>query len=516
MAALLRLALRRDRLRLPAYALGVAGLWGAMLAMEAASPYAALADETRIFATTPAVRIFGLASGVGAGANMAIRGGFVVSILAALISALTVVRHTRQSEESGRSELLGARRHASLAVALLVATGANVALAAALTAAGVAAGQPLPGALTAGAAIGALGTVFAGVAAVTAQLASTARGASGLAAAAFGAAFLVTGAGNVLGSADPTGTRVTAAWPAWLTPLGWSQNTRPFGGDDWRPLLLSVATFAVLTAAAFALEARRDAGAGVLPVRRGPARGSVAGPFGLAWRLQRGALLAWGLASAGFGLVFGAIAGQVTDGSAASARWYERMGGSTEIAGAYRAAMVQMAGMAVAVYAVQVLLRMRDERLELVLSAAVSRARWVGAQLASAGLGAVAILVAFGACMGLTGGGPLELVGASLVQLAGVLALGAVVPLAFALVPRRAAAVAWAALLAAILLGPMFGGATFRLPERLQDLSPFTHVPKAPAVAVSAAPVAALLVAAALVTLTGVAVLRRRDLAGEI
>jgi ABC-2 type transport system permease protein len=49
--------------------------------------------------------------------------------------------------------------------------------------------------------------------------------------------------------------------------------------------------------------------------------------------------------------------------------------------------------------------------------------------------------------------------------------------------------------------------------EWAQDLSPFTHISKAPAVPVTAAPVLALLAVVAALVLTGLVSLRRRDLA---
>ena len=98
--ALTRLALRRDRIRLPAYVLGLAALWAGMLAAEGAQPYHALVEETEIFVSTPAVRIFGVASGVSVGATVLIRGYVVLAVLAALMSTQAVVRHTRQNEET--------------------------------------------------------------------------------------------------------------------------------------------------------------------------------------------------------------------------------------------------------------------------------------------------------------------------------------------------------------------------------------------------------------------------------
>ena len=91
--------------------------------------------------------------------------------------------------------------------------------------------------------------------------------------------------------------------------------------------------------------------------------------------------------------------------------------------------------------------------------------------------------------------------------------IGGVVVAVTALLPRWAAAISWTVVIVSILLGPLFGAATFQLPAWAQDLSPFTHVPKAPAAAVTALPVVALIAIAAALVAAGLASLRRRDLA---
>jgi ABC-2 type transport system permease protein len=57
----------------------------------------------------------------------------------------------------------------------------------------------------------------------------------------------------------------------------------------------------------------------------------------------------------------------------------------------------------------------------------------------------------------------------------------------------------------------MFGPG-LNLPPWLQDLSPFTHSPKAPAVAVTAAPMLTLSVICLAFTATALIALRRRNL----
>jgi ABC-2 type transport system permease protein len=56
-------------------------------------------------------------------------------------------------------------------------------------------------------------------------------------------------------------------------------------------------------------------------------------------------------------------------------------------------------------------------------------------------------------------------------------------------------------------------GAILDLPQIVRDLSPFTHVPAVPAASVSALPLVALTVVAALLCAGGLAAFQRRDLA---
>jgi ABC-2 type transport system permease protein len=475
------------------------------------------------------MRLTGLASGATVGGYTMIRGYVTLAVLAALMSTFAVVRHTRQGEETGRAELVGAAvvgRHAALAAALTVTVAADLVLAVLIGIAMVAMGQPAAGSFVAGAAVGAVGITFAGVAAITCQFVASTRGASGVSAAVLGVAFVTSGVANMAGHPDAAGLRVTSAWPAWLSPIGWGQQMRPFGGDHWWPAGLAILAFAACVAVAARLAAARDFGMGMLAQRPGHAGAgrSLRSPLGLAWRLQRTSLLGWAVGLLGFGLILGGAIGQMRNLTGAARDWYARMGSSDQILDAYRASIIQMAGMAAAIYVVQVLLHMRTEeadgQVEPVLATAVSRPRWVASHAVSALLGATALMLVFAVGMGLAAGGVLgnpagqvwTLVVASLVQLPGVLAVGAVVVAAIGLLPRLASAISWAVLLAAILVGPLFGP-TLRLPGWVQDLSPFTHTPRAPAVPITAAPLLALTAVVIVFGVAGVVCLRRRNLA---
>src|SRR5439155_7258367 len=166
---------------------------------------------------------------------------------AGLMSTFAVVRHTRQNEETGRAEMIGAGsvgRHALLTAALAVTAGANLLLGAALTGTLLGAGLPAGGALAFGAACAVTGMAFAGLAALAAQLFASARAANSAAATAVGVTFMIRGVGDALGERAPDGIGVTSTWLSWLSPIGWGMQVRPYGQERWWALALPVALLA--------------------------------------------------------------------------------------------------------------------------------------------------------------------------------------------------------------------------------------------------------------------------------
>jgi ABC-2 type transport system permease protein len=529
---LIRLALRRDRITLPVWLLCMAAFLASTTAMfeDSYGRHPGLLEpDTRIVVENPGMRVLGLVTGPSVGGYTLHRDALTLAVLAALMSILAVVRHTRQAEELGRSEMLGAGvvgRYASLAAAVIVALAANVVLAGLLGLAMLLAGQPAAGSLVAGASIALVGVAFTGVAAVTSQLASTTRGATGLAGAGLGLSFMLAALGNMLGTVDSMALRVTSAWPAWLSPIGWGQQMRPFADNLWWPLALAVLSAALLFCVAVVLVGRRDVGRGMWPERRGAAHAepSLLSPAGLAWRLQRGALAGWATGLLGFGLVFGALSDQIRGLEGAATEWYATFGAEADLLGAYWASMMQIGGMAVAAYVVSLLLRLHQDEaqgtMEPLLGTAVSRLRYLGAQAGNALGGAVSLVTLFAVAMSITGGYVLggtasllrDLLGAALVQLPAIGVLGAAVVAVIMLLPRWSVGLSWALVVFSIFVGPMFGP-SLGLPTWLLNLSPFTHVPNAPAVAVTVAPVLGLGLAGLLLAAAGVLLFRHRDLA---
>jgi ABC-2 type transport system permease protein len=528
---LVRLAVRRDRMTLPAWILGMAGFLAATTAMfedNYAKHPELLVPDTQIVVDNPGMRVLGLVTGPTVGGYTLHRDALTLMVLAALMSIFAVVRHTRQAEELGREEMLGSGvvgRYASLSAAVIVALSANAVLAGMLGLGMIVAGQPVVGSLVGGASVALVGVAFTGVAAVTSQLASTTRGASGLAGAVLGGSFLLAALGNMLGRTDPVELRVTSAWPAWLSPIGWGKQMRPFADNLWWPAGLALLLVGLLSWAGLGLVGMRDVGRGLLPERRGDAhaRPNLLSPPGLVWRLQRGVLLSWAIGMVGFGLVFGALSEQISKMEGAATEWYSTFGGEADLLGAYWASMMQIAGMAVAAYVVTLMLRLHHDEaqgtLEPVLSTAVSRPRWLAAYAVNAAGGATVLMLLFAGGAVVTGGLVLgdpasllrDLVSAALVQLPAVGVLGTAVLVLVMVLPRWSVGLSWALVTGGVFVGPMFGP-SLGLPTWLLDLSPFTHVPNAPAVAISPGPVLGLIAASAALAAAGVIAMRHRNL----
>ncbi|TDC58275.1 ABC transporter permease [Actinomadura sp. KC345] len=525
---LIRLALRRDRFLLPAWVL-VAGLIPINFVAATKGLLPTTADQLDYVETTATnptfLALYGPLYSSDIAGILVQRSGFLPVVIG-LISALTVIRHTRTEEEAGRRELLGATvigRGAGLAAALTVTMAANLVIAVLVTAGMVAQGLAFPGSLAFGLQLAAAGCVFAAVAGVTAQLSESAGAARGAAVGTLGGAFVIRMAADVGGAGN------ALSWLGWLSPLGWAQRMRPYGGERWWTLAMLVALVAVLVAAATALSARRDLGAGILPPKQGPADASprLSGPFGLGWRLQSRPLYGWLTGFVALGVVYGAITGGIKDmmeDNPGLKDIFTRLGGQSGIVDAYFTSVLNILGLIAAAYAVSATLRLRSEEsgghAEPLLATATARLRWAASHLAFALLGPAVAMAAAGTAAGLAHGlnvGDVgrelpRVLGASLAQLPAVWPAAAIALALFGLAPRFAGA-AWAAVgLFAVVT--MFG-AGMDLDQRIMNLSPFSHLPKLPGGPLTAAPFVWLLALTAALSVLGLIGFRRRDLAAH-
>lgn len=538
MFGVLRLLLfqaRRDRVAVPVWILGITLLSFATstaVATQFGDEAAQVAILTLAAANPAFLFLRGLPDGTGVGAVVFFQGYAFTAVLAGLMSTFLVVRHTRSDEELGRAELLGSvpiPRAASLAATLLLGTAANLVLAVFVAGAFIAAGLPAAGSAAAGAAVGSVGIFFVALAAVAAQALPSGRSANGAAAGLVGVAYLVRGIGDALGTPSADLLHVASAWPSLLSPIGWGQRTRPFSSPDLAFLLVPLAAAAVLAALAVVIRRRRDVGASLLPERVGKERAGVGGRsfVCLAWRLQRSTVAGWCVGAAALGAVAGVLSPMASETVSSIAPLRELIarlvpGGQTGLIDVFVTALLGMAGVFAAAAGIQAVLRMRAEeaegRAEILLSAPVSRARWLGANLFVASVSAAVVSTTAGtaAAVGLavseTSDGPAwSLVPAALAHVPAALVFAAAAAVAFALAPRLSILVAWGVLAVAIVLGEF--GELFGLPAWLQDASPFRHSSAMPVESFNQAGAVGLLLVAAAGAALAAYFLRRRDLA---
>lgn len=519
--ALIRLNLRRERIPLLVWILGI-GAVAASTFSTIAALYPDAAERAALalsISANPAfLAITGPIADTSVGAISAWRVGAVGTSLVGLMAIFTVIRRTRADEEAGRTELLASAvvgRAAPLVAAVTVAVGASTAIGILIAAAGVGSGEDVTGSVAFGAAMAGCGFVFAGVAAISAQLAESSRTAVGIACGALAGTYALRAIGDVQGS---------LSWLTWLSPQGWANHIGSFGENNFAVLLLFlVSTVACLWVAGWLLD-RRDLGLAMFPARLGPATNpQLSSPEALAARLHRGSLIGWVVGMAMLGAVTGGVASTSSDlltGNPQLEELMAKIGGAGAITDMLLSTMGVLAGLIVGGFAISTALRMRTEeiadRVGPVLATSVSRPRWMAGHLAFVIAGPVLLLAAAGVVGGIINGllvgefaaGLGAAVGAMLVQIPATLVLGGLAVVLFGWLPRFTS-LAWAALVIALLLGQL--GQLLQLPQWLMDFSPYTHIPPVPTQDVRWAPLLILTAVAAALIAAGVVGFHRRD-----
>jgi ABC-2 type transport system permease protein len=518
--SLVRFALRRDRLLLPAWILVFAGI-GFMSASATVGLYPQesqrVAAAETINASTALVALYGpVYDPTSVGEISLFKMTAFGAALAAVLMVFVVIRHTRGEEEAGRLELMAAGRvgrQAPLAAALIVAAGGSVLLALMSAGALIAAGLAIPGSFAFGLGWGFTGLAFAAVAAVCAQITTGARAARGLALIVVAVSYAIRAVGDV-----SEGT-----WLTWLSPLGWMQQIRAYAGDRWWVLLLPLALAAVCVPVALVLRNRRDLGAGLITDRPGPAHGRMGSAQSLAWRLQRPVLIAWVVAFAVFGALLGSLSDIATGflDSEQAAEFLRQLGGAEALVDAFLGTELSFMGIIAAGYGISAASRLHSEevdgRAEVLLAEPLGRLRWASSHIAVAAAGIVAVLLAGGVGLGVGSALALgdvsragSLVAAALARVPAAWVLAGLVVLFFGWLPRWVPVV-WGVFVVALVLGEL--GPLWDAPQWLMNISPFVHSPRLPAPDASLAALLPLTLVALALLVIGLLGWRRRDVA---
>jgi ABC-2 type transport system permease protein len=445
------------------------------------------------------------------------RAGQLGALFAGLMAILIVVRNSRADEDSGQAELIASgvlARRSRLAVAVLIASIASVALGVVCFLLTIACGGGIISTLILASTFTAAGLMFTGIAAIAAQLGSDARTASSLAIATLGAFYVLRGYIDSSGASDAV---------TWLTPLGWLEETRPGTDNDPWPLLLALALAVVLVLAGFVLQGRRDFGQGLIAPRPGPAEAGIVGNvWGLAYKMNRGALISWLIAFAGLGLIFGNLATSIgniiADNPAMAGILASGAATASDLTFAFLVTILQIIAVIAAVMGVQVILRVYaeeiDYRVEPLLAGSLRRPTYLASNVLVAMLGTAAALLVAGVCLGLVASAKDDsisfgnVVEQSLVTIPAVWVLVGLAIAAVGAAPSRRL-IAWLGVVATFgltILGP-----TFKLPDWALDISPLRHVPNVTAASPDWTGLVWLTAVVVLFLAVGFAGFRRRD-----
>lgn len=523
-AALIRLFLRLDRVRLPVWVV-VLGIVPVGTAGAFQSLYASEASRLELAATVTSNPAFTALLGPlfepTIGGLTVWRVGTLGSFLLGLMAVLTMARHTRDDEESGRRELLGSTvvgRHAPLVAALTITMGAGVLTGAIVTGGLIAISLETAGAVAFGAGFAAVTAAFASVGAVAAQLSHSGSAARGIGVGLVGMFFVLRMAGDA-GEASGLG------WLSWSSPIGWMSQLRAFAGERWWVFALwaGFASLALITA--IGIQSRRDVGEGALSPRPGPERGSqsLASPAGLAWRLQRAPLAGWTVGFAVLGAIYGSAAdsiGQLLADNPQLEMVFEAMGGTERLIDTFFSVAVGVIALVAAAYSIRTVLRLKVEedtlRSELVLATATPRSRYAWSHLTYAIVGPVLVMAVAGFCAGAAYGAisgnlfesvPRVMV-AAMAQLPAIWVLtGAAVAL-YGIFPRLST-LSWGVLAMSLIVGQL--GQILQFPRWSLNLSPFSHIPLIPAEGFVATPFLILLAVATALVVGGVSGFSSRD-----
>ena len=449
-----------------------------------------------------------------------------LAVIGAVWGLLTATRLLRGEEQDGRWELLlaGTTTRGRATAQALVGLLAGVAvLWSVTTLILVVAGRSSRVDIGPGAALffalalvaGAL--MFAAVGALTSQLAATRRQAAG-----YAGAFL--GVSYALRLVADSGTGLH--WLVWCTPLGWIEGLQPLTSPRWLPFVPVVAFTVGVAALTVRLATTRDIGSSTIPDRdrAEPRLRLLSGQLGLTVRLVRTTLVAWALALAATGLMFGLVAeGAGATLSGSSVRdVFARLGASGSGASTYLGIAFLIVAILLAFIAGAQVTAARSEesegRLDPLLTRPVTRTRWLAGRLLVAvlALAACATLAGLATLAGAVAGGAHvdagAVVGAGLNTLAPsvcVLGLGV---LAFGIAPRITAlavygVVAWSVLVDVI-------GGIGALDHWVADTSVFHQLAAAPSVPPNWQAMGWMVTLGTISAVAGCAAFARRDVEG--
>jgi ABC-2 type transport system permease protein len=522
---------RRDRVNLPLWIVGTVALL-AVAASSVGQEYgdtAGRGEILRVALATPALlALRGIPNGDSLGSAVHFQSFAFLGVTIGLMNIFLATRHGRADEERGRRELVLAGPVSRLAppiATLLLGVVANAVFVVLAIGGYVSAGVAVPGAVVSSVALGMIGLAFLGLGMLAGELTETSRGANTIGVILVLGAYALRAAGDALGRPDVTKITLDPAWPSWLSPIGWGQQTLAFTDNRWWPIGLIAALAVVAAGIALLVHSRRELGASLLPERAGRATAlpTLGSPVALAWRLQWPTLIAWAGGSALLGLALGSLVKAVSSANLGNAQIQtilQSLGhtGANDMGKSLISAVMVLIGAVAGAAGVQAVLRMREEetegRLETVLATPRSRVGWLLSYVLIAAANVLIVLVATGvtSAIGFGAIGQSDnawlAFGSALVQAPAALSFVGVTALLVGLLPRLAVSLGWAVF--GILIGFGLFAGLLNLPKGVDKISPIANVPALPTD--DWGPTIILGAIAVVAAVLGAMALRRRDL----
>ena len=520
-----RLILRRDRIRIPLWLIGIA-FFTFMVPIAFTELYGTQEQRDVMAQTMKNPAMLAMVgthdlSNYTLGVMTAHQMLLMTAVVVGLMSILLVTRHTREDEENGRIELirsLPVGRLSNLNATLFVYTGVYIVLAL-LIGFGLYAlnieSMNLQGSLLYGAALGATGILFAGVTSLFAQLCESSRGTIGFSIAILLIAYIVRGIGDVSNEAL-----------SWFSPLGWISKAEAYGSNNWWPIVLMIGVSLILFIAANYLNASRDLESGLLPSKPGRKHASalLQTPIGLGLRLQRTGIISWAVGMFLIGVSYGSVLGDLDsffEGNDLMQQMLASAQGYT-ITEQFMSMIMMISAIIAAIPAVMSMNKLYGEekkgRIEHLLVRAVSRAKLMGSFLVISVINGFAMLSFAAIGMWVANISVLDkplsfgaVYGMGLAYFPAILVVISIAVLFIGYLPRFVS-LNWLYVFYTFIV--LYMGGLFQLADWYGKLSPFGHIPQLPIEAMSWTPVIILVGIAAVITVIGFMGYRRRDLKG--
>ncbi|AXF57511.1 ABC transporter permease [Salicibibacter kimchii] len=524
-ASLVRLIVRRDRLRIPLWLIGIT-FFTLIVPIAFTDLYSSQEERDGMAETmeNPAMTAMvgpGDLENYTIGAMTAHQMLLLTTVVVGLMSILLVTRHTRADEEDGRIEMirsLPVGRLSNLNATLFVVGTTNVILALlngfGLYALGIES-MDLEGSLLYGAALGAAGICFAGVTVLFAQLSQNSRNTIGLSIAVLLIVYLIRAVGDV--SNDTL---------SWFSPLNWVTRTEVYANNYWWPIFMLIGFSILLFIIANYLNAIRDLEAGFFPAKPGRRTASffLQHPFGLALKLQRTGIIAWAIGMFVMGAAYGSVLGDLEtffEGNEMMEQMLVEEEGYTLTEQFIPMLMIVM-GLLATVPPVMAMLKLHGEekknRIEHVLSRAVSRTRLMGSYLVIAIVNGFVMLSLTGIGLWSTGTVSMEegldfvtIYGAALVYYPAMLVMIGIAVLLVGFIPKITSVV-WFYIFYSFIV--LYMGGLLDFPEWIANLSPFGHTPQLPVDEMAWMPMIVLTILAVGLIIAGFIGYQKRDIHG--